>query len=80
MIVGTTRFPLRKFTIISLLITLPKTLIFILMGYYFGKFFDTNKYFQHANWIIFGAAVVVILATFVYTKISARFAKKIEKI
>lgn len=41
MLIGALRLPLRRFMLVCLLITMPKTILFMLVGYYFGTFYDT---------------------------------------
>ncbi len=41
MLVGALHMPLRRYIIITLLIIVPKTVLFMILGYYFGAFYDT---------------------------------------
>ncbi len=41
MLVGALRMSLRRYIIITLLIIIPKTILFMILGYYFGEFYDT---------------------------------------
>ncbi len=81
MIVGATHFPIRKFAIASLLITLPKAIIFMALGYFFGQVFNENaQYFENTSWAIFGILVFLIAAGFAYKYISGYIGKRIGKL
>ncbi len=80
-IVGTTKMPLRKFTFYSLAITLPKTIIFMTVGYYFGRSYDLlSRYFKNGIIAIIIIAAVVFLIYYIYQKVTAALADRIEKI
>jgi membrane protein DedA with SNARE-associated domain len=81
MIVGTTKMPLKKFITLCSLIIIPKTIFFMLVGYYFGAAYDMiiKRFEQGGYFLIF----VVILAAIIYYsfgKISTYIAGRIEKI
>ncbi len=80
-IVGTTKMPLRRFTFYSLAITLPKTILFMLVGYYFGKSYDMlSRYFKNGFFAVLIAAVIILAIYYAYQKITAALAEKIEKV
>lgn len=81
MLTGAMRIPVKKFTIICLLITLPKTIIFMLLGYYSGYLFhSSSSLVRHADWVLFGIGALLVLASIVNNKLSAKIGKKIERI
>lgn len=81
MIVGATRMPLRKFIIICAVIVLPKTVLFMLTGYYFGQAYDLiAKKFEQGGVAIAIAILFILVIYFIYNKVSAYVATKVEKI
>lgn len=81
MIVGAVKMNLKKFTIISLLITIPKSVVFMIIGYYFGQ--EYNKYSAYANnsgYFILAVIVIVIVANYLWVKFSARVGRALEKL
>jgi len=81
MLVGATKMDLRKFTIISLLITLPKSLAFMLIGYFFGQQYDKlSRYVTNGTYLIVAAIALIFLINYLWGKFSARVGSKIEKL
>ena len=81
MLIGTTRMPLRKFASISLSISLPKTIVFMLVGYYFGRSYDKiSRYINNSGYLIVIAVILIFVINHYWGKISARVGKKIEKL
>ena len=80
MLVGSTKMPLRKFIATSLSITLPKSIFFIAMGYYFGNLYDLIAYYGNYGFAVIFIIILAVVAFRVYKKISCRIADKIEKI
>ena len=81
MIVGATRMPLRKFVPISMSITLPKTILFMVIGYYFGKAYDSiARYVDYGGYAIVLAILLIVIINYIYKKISLSISQKIEKI
>lgn len=80
MLVGATRMPLMRFITICLLIIIPKSLLFMLVGYYFGKGYSTfSTYFGYGG----TAIALVVLAIIVYQsyqRASARIGSAIEEL
>lgn len=80
MIVGATKMDLKKFATISILITLPKSIVFMIIGYYFGQEYDKySAYVKSSGYVILAIAVVVIIANYLWIKSSARIGRAIEK-
>ena len=80
MLVGVARMRLPKFTLISLAITIPKTILFMIVGYYFGQAYSTfSKDFGYAS---MGIAVIILLYMFykAYQKSAEKIGESIEKI
>jgi membrane protein DedA with SNARE-associated domain len=77
--IGSARVPVRKFIETSLLITLPKSLLFGMVGYLSGKAYTKLSVFVvHSQYIMWGIVAVAILVYVAYQKITARFSKGIN--
>ncbi|MDO8511823.1 MAG: DedA family protein [bacterium] len=73
---GIARIPFRKFIIFNLWATLPKSLVLLLIGYYFGNtFIHLQRYFDFA-WL--GALVATVLFILVYLFLR-KTGKKLEE-
>lgn len=80
MVVGTTKMPLKKYVTISLSISLPKTIMFILIGYYFGRAYDTiNKYVSGVSYAVLAIIAAVIVIDWLWRKYSAKLGQSIER-
>lgn len=81
MLVGAARMPFKKFVAWITLITLPKALLFTIIGYYFGYMYDSifSHYLKDGAIIIFSALVFLVIY-FIYKRVVSRMADKIEKI
>jgi membrane protein DedA with SNARE-associated domain len=79
--IGSARTSIRKFVETSLIITLPKSILFALIGFYSGRAYaEISKTVVHSQYVIFGVLVVVILMYVAYRKLSKYASDKIEKI
>ena len=79
-LMGSLKIPLKKFIIYSLLITLPRTIFFILTGYYFGIAFDKiMNYYKIGGYIIVIFVIFVIISYLIFKKISSKIAQNIYK-
>lgn len=80
MLVGAIKMPLRKYATICTLIILPKSLIFMIIGYYFGQAYGTiAHYIKDGTYIIFAIIGIIILINYFYIKYSGRLGRAIEK-
>lgn len=80
-IVGTSRMPLKKFITVCSVVILPKTILFMIIGYYFGSAFTIMYSKYEKGGLIFGIFVFAIIGIYYATmKLSAHIAGKIEKI
>jgi membrane protein DedA with SNARE-associated domain len=78
MLVGATRMPLMQFISTCLLIIIPKSLLFMIVGYYFGKGYSTfSTYFGYGGTAI-ALAVLAIIVYQSYRRASARIGSAIE--
>lgn len=82
-VVGITRMRLTKFAIICLLITLPKSILFTIIGFYFGNAYDRiAQYASGGNYVLIAGVALFIAVYFIYKKISRKvggFVQNIEK-
>jgi len=80
MLVGYLRLSFIKFTKYSASVTIPKSIIFLILGYFFGRLYNINQYLHYAE-IFFPIVVILILVGIIgYKRISARIADKLEKL
>ncbi len=80
MLIGYLKLSFIRFTEYSALVTVPKSIMFLAIGYYFGRLYDINRYLHYAG-IFFPVAVLVALLVYLgYKKIAAIVAKKAGKI
>lgn len=80
-IVGAVRVPFRKFVETNLYMTIPLALIFTVLGYYTGLANAiADKYLHHSQYWLILAVAGIIIGSYLYKKISASIARKIEKI
>jgi len=78
--IGSTHLPFKKFVLIDTLIILPKTLVFILLGYFFGHAYDKiYKYLNNGAYAFLIILVAASLVYYVYKKITAKISKDLEK-
>ena len=78
---GALKVPIRKFLFFSFLIALPKTLFFILVGFYFGIAFDRiSKYFNLGRYALLLVIVLFFVGYLIYRKLLNKVAKETEKI
>ena len=81
MAVGATRMPIKKFALICLVITLPKVLIFMTLGYYFGHLYaEVSRYTEYAQYLIVVAVIAVLIIRYFYQKLTEYLAKDIKEV
>lgn len=81
MMIGAIRMRFKDYTLMTLLVALPKTILFMLLGYYFGETYDTiAHYLQNGQSFILIAIVATIIAYYVYKKIAAKVSVQLEAI
>lgn len=78
-VVGNSRFPSKRFAKIVSLISLPKTMLFVLFGYFFGYSYTAMaKYFNEGFYVLLVVLVIVFIVFLIYKKIALRIAQKLE--
>lgn len=81
MMIGATRMPFGKYTWMTLLVALPKTILFMLLGYYFGSTYDRfSALFQNGEYFILAAIAGTVVIFYGYKQLSARLATRLEVI
>jgi membrane protein DedA with SNARE-associated domain len=80
MVIGYMRISFGSFIEICSAVTIPKSIIFLLIGYYFGQLYNINEYIH--NIIIFIPIVVVLIFVlyFIYKAIADTIRKRVGKI
>ena len=77
-IVGMTNISIRRFLLISLIVTIPRGLMFTALGFFYGYSFDKiYQYYTFGTYFIFISIVVLILLVYLFRKL---FLKTEEKI
>lgn len=77
--IGSARVPLKKFVRSSLLITLPKSLLFGFMGFYAGRAYERfSGAISNTSGLLAFVAIIVFIAYVGYKKITARIAQEIK--
>jgi membrane protein DedA with SNARE-associated domain len=71
---GMARMPLPEFLWFNFLGTLPKSLVLLLLGFYFGEAYAKfDKFFTFAGWAAGALIVICIIGYFVVSKISKKY-------
>ena len=77
--IGSARVPLKKFIRTSLLITLPKSLLFAFIGFFAGRAYERlSGTIASAQDLLTLLAVVVVVTYVAYKKLTARIAAEIK--
>lgn len=78
-LVGATKMDIRKYGFWSLIIIIPSSAFYLILGYYFGAAYATIDHYLHIGSYIIGAALVIIIAiAYFQRKYFSRLVKKIE--
>lgn len=81
MMIGATRMSAKQYSWLTLLVTLPKTLIFMALGYYFGGVYNRfSTAFQNGEYFILAAVAITVLVFYGYKKLSATISTRLETI
>ena len=80
MLVGYLKLSFLKFTKYSASVTVPKSIIFLLLGYFFGRLYNISQYLHYAEVFLPLVAIILILLFLGYKKLSISIAQKIYKI
>jgi membrane protein DedA with SNARE-associated domain len=78
-VIGASRPPFKSFIKPALIISVPKSFFFVLLGYYSGSaYLQLNKIVAQGQYIAMGIIVVMSLIYYAYIKITGKIAKGIE--
>ena len=78
---GASKMPFKKYMQICLYVTVPRSLFFVVMGYYAGRANSiAERYLHHSQYAFILIVVAVILVNWIYHKVSNLVAERIEKI
>ena len=81
MMAGATKMPFRKFGTICTLIILPKVILFTVLGYFFGRAYDSFLYYiQNAEYLILFSIVVTLIVYYIYKKTATIVSRELEPI
>jgi membrane protein DedA with SNARE-associated domain len=80
MLVGYLRLSFRRFLLWCAIVTVPKSIIFLLIGYFFGQAYNINTYLHDAALFLPLIIVGIVLASTVYGFVSRRILHKVEQI
>lgn len=80
MMIGSVRIGFFKFFNVCLLVTVAKTTLFLLLGYYSGMFYNFAKYMQYGNIVLIIIIAAFILLFVAYRKFFQWLSSKIEKV
>lgn len=74
---GVARMPLKKYALWSILVILPTSSIFLLLGYYSGALYV--EYASYSQDMLIGIAIAIVIITYGYKKMARKLGEKIEK-
>lgn len=79
--VGLSKMNVKKYAVATSLITIPKCILFVALGYYSGRVHDiATKFFHVGIYTIPIALAIIFLISYLYQKVSSILGQKIEKI
>lgn len=77
---GAARIPLRKYIWWCVIITLPSSLVYLVLGYYFGFAYDAiERYLNIGGYAVVAIIAVFVLASYFGKKISKKIGERLEK-
>ena len=80
MAIGAAKASFKKFLAIISAFTIPKVLLFMILGYYFGQIYDkVFKYIEQGGVILAVLLGIVIIISLLYDRIATLIAKQVEK-
>jgi len=79
MIIGSSRVPYLKYIFLCTVVSLFKTSLFMLIGYYSGVLNNVDSYVKSGNLVLVITVAVVIAFYFAYKKFSSWLSKQVDK-
>lgn len=81
MMIGATRMSPKQYTWLTFIVALPKTLLFMALGYYFGATYDRfATIFANGQYLILAAIALTVIIFYGYQKLSAVVSMRLETI
>ena len=78
-IVGATRMDIKKYALWSIIIIIPSSLLYLIIGYYFGAAYNTIEHYLNLGiYVAIAGAAIVIALTYFQKKYFSNLEKKIE--
>ena len=78
MLVGAMKMKWWRFIFFVFIVTLQKTLTFMLLGYFFGQAYNIGKYIKYGAMIPFVLIICYFVFAFIYKKVSENIVSKIK--
>lgn len=80
-VAGVSRVPLKKYTIWSLAVTLPSSLFYLIIGYYFGTAYGKIvSYVNYGSYVIIAIVAIFATLSFLQKKYGKKIGEKAVKI
>jgi membrane protein DedA with SNARE-associated domain len=80
MLIGYLRLSFRQFILICSAVTIPKAIIFLVVGYYFGQLYNINQYVRDASLLIPLVVIISVSVYLAYNFVARIIAEKFGKI
>ena len=78
-LVGATKMDIKKYAFWSIVIIVPSSLLYLIIGYYFGAAYNTIEHYLNLGiYVAMAAAIIVIALAYFQRKYFSRLEKKIE--
>jgi membrane protein DedA with SNARE-associated domain len=79
-IVGASRMDIRKYIFWSIAITVPSSLLYLILGYYFGAAYDAvQQYLNIGGYVVILGIVIVYIVVYLQRKYARRIIEKYKK-
>ena len=80
MIIGYMKLSFWRFIYVCSTVTVPKAIVFLLIGYYFGQLYNINEYIHNIIILIPIAVALIFVLYFIYKVVANAISKKVGKI
>jgi len=80
MIIGYMRLSFWRFIYVCSAVTIPKSIVFLLIGYYFGQLYNINEYIHNIIILIPSVIALIFVLYFAYKAVTNAIRKKVGKI
>jgi membrane protein DedA with SNARE-associated domain len=79
-LVGATKMDIKKYAFWSIVIVIPTSLFYLIIGYYFGAAYNTIEHYLNLGiYVVIAALAVIGLLVYLQRKYASRFFKKFEQ-